>query len=139
MDTGRADGGDEARYRRELPLREGMVVQEVGWSRDVDDAFRDIVVDVIGGGLVDEGYGGDVDAVLLWWRAGEGVLADALLAAGAVLSEGRFVLLLTPKVGGYVRPEDIDEAVVLTGFHRASAIELRHWHGVLLTKPSRSR
>ncbi|MCZ4588085.1 hypothetical protein O4328_31075 [Rhodococcus opacus] len=35
MDTGRADGGDEARYRRELPLREGMVVQEVGWSRDV--------------------------------------------------------------------------------------------------------
>ncbi|TQC39182.1 DUF3052 family protein [Rhodococcus sp. WS4] len=71
--------------------------------------------------------------------AGEGVLADALLAAGAVLSEGRFVLLLTPKVGGYVRPEDIDEAVVLTGFHRASTIELRHWHGVLLTKPSRSR
>jgi hypothetical protein len=69
-------------------------------------------------------------------RAGEGVLADALLAAGVVLSEGRFV---TPEVGGYVRPEDIDEAVVLTGFHRASTIELRHWHGVLLTKPSRSR
>ncbi|TQC39184.1 DUF3052 family protein [Rhodococcus sp. WS4] len=34
------------------------------------DAFRDIVVDVIGGGLVDEGYGGDVDAELLWWRRG---------------------------------------------------------------------
>ena len=37
------------------------------------------------------------DAVLLWWRDGDGDLGDALVDMVGVLDDGGFVVLLTPK------------------------------------------
>ena len=49
-----------------LGFTPGMVVQELGWDSDVDDALRIDVEDRIDADLVDADYGNVVDAVLLW-------------------------------------------------------------------------
>ena len=47
-----------------LGFKPGMVIQELGWDSDTDDALRVAIEDAIDGDLVDADYGNDVDAVL---------------------------------------------------------------------------
>ena len=113
--AGHADvkGGPASR----LGLRAGQVVQEIGWDEDVDDDLRAGLEAVTGTELVDEDHGDVVDAVLLWWRDGDGDLVDALVDALTDLAGGGAVWLLTPKVGreGHVEPSEIGEAAPTAG------------------------
>ena len=62
-----------------LGLSKGMVVQELGWDDDVDDSVREAIENAIDADLVDGDYGDVVEAVILWWREGDGDLVDALV------------------------------------------------------------
>lgn len=97
-----------------------QVVQEFGYDDDVDDDFRFAVEDVCGGEIEDDDYTGAADAVLLWWRDGDGDLGDALVDMVGVLEDGGFVVLLTPKASGdEVDASEIEEASVTAGLHAA--------------------
>ena len=100
-----------------LGLKAEMVVQELGWDEDVDDALRMQVEDAIDGDMVDGDYGNVVEAVLLWWRDDDGDLVDGLVDSLTDLVEGGFIWLLTPKVGrpGAVDPADVAEAGDIAG------------------------
>lgn len=93
------------------------VIQELGWDEDVDELLRDDIESVTGNALVDGEVGDVVDGVILWWRDGDGDLADALMDALQDLAEGGCIWLLTPKVGrdGYVSGADIGEAAPVAG------------------------
>src|SRR5690606_727613 len=96
---------------------------EFGWESDVDDDLRFAVEDVVGSDLEDEDYTGETDAVILWFRAGDGDLTDSLINLVGVLQEGAFVVALTPKDRdhGAVDPAEIDEAAATAGLHTAGA------------------
>jgi len=93
------------------------VIQELGWDDDVDADLRASVEAHTGSALVDGEATDVVDGVILWWRDGDGDLADALMDALADLAEGGSIWLLTPKVGrdGYVSGADIVEAAPVAG------------------------
>ena len=100
-----------------LGFAPNSVIQELGWDEDADDALRDAVESATGSALVDGDVGDVVDGVMLWWRDGDGDLADALVDALQDLAEGGSIWLLTPKVGrdGYVSGADIGEAAAVAG------------------------
>jgi hypothetical protein len=138
--AGRADvaGGPVAR----LGLHEGQVVQEVGWDEDADDGLRAAVEDLTGTELVDEDHGDVVDAVLLWWREGDGDLVDALVDALTDLAEGGSVWLLTPKVGraGHVEPSAVADAAPTAGLSVTTTLPVAaDWTGTRLLPPKPSR
>lgn len=93
------------------------VIQELGWDDDVDADLRASIEAHTGNALVDGEATEVVDGVILWWRDGDGDLADALMDALADLAEGGSIWLLTPKVGraGYVSGADIGEAAPVAG------------------------
>ena len=93
------------------------VIQELGWDDDVDADLRTSIESQTGHALVDGEATEVVDGVILWWRDGDGDLADALMDALADLVEGGSIWLLTPKVGrdGYVSGADIAEAAPVAG------------------------
>src|SRR5699024_9637190 len=68
-----------------LGFRPGQVVIEYGYDDDVDETFREQVEDATASPLEDEDFDGVVDAVLLWWRDGDGDLGDDLMDAIATL------------------------------------------------------
>jgi hypothetical protein len=107
-----------------LGFTQRQVVQEYGYDSDVDDEFRFAVEDAVGSELEDEDYTGSADAALLWWRADDGDLADGLVDVIGTLSDGGFVIVLTPRPGlpGSVDVSDLDEAAQSTGFHTAGRI-----------------
>lgn len=97
-----------------------QVVQEFGYDSDADDDFRYAVEDLCATEIEDDDYTGGADAVLLWFRDGDGDLGDALVDMVGVLDDGGFVVLLTPKVAGdEVDASEIDEAAVTAGLHTA--------------------
>ena len=71
-----------------LGLTRDQVVQEFGYDSDVDDEFRFAVEDLCGAEMEDEDYTGGADAVLLWFRDGDGDLGDALVDMVGVLDDG---------------------------------------------------
>ena len=106
-----------------LGLKDGDLVQELGYDDDVDFDFRGELEDGIGSDLLTEDDQEVVDSVLLWWRAGDGDLVDALVDALTSLDAGGVVWLLTPKSGrpGYVAPADVQEAAPTAGLHSTSS------------------
>ncbi|WP_243697215.1 DUF3052 domain-containing protein [Aeromicrobium phragmitis] len=93
------------------------IIQELGWDEDVDDELRTAIEGHTGHEMVDGDVGEVVDGVILWWRDGDGDLAEGLMDALQDVAEGGFVWLLTPKVGrdGYVSGADIGEAAPIAG------------------------
>ena len=79
-------------------LEPGMVVMEMGYDDDVDEDLRDALTERVGE-LVDEDTDEVVDAVLLWYRDGDGDLFELLTDALNPLADGGVVWLLTPKAG----------------------------------------
>jgi len=121
-----------------LGLKSGMVVQELGWDEDVDDAVRVAVEDAIDADLVDGDYGDVVDAVLLWWRDGDGDLVDALVDSLTDLVGGGSVWLLCPKVGrrNAVEPSDITEAAPIAGLSTTTTVSVSaDWSATKLVAP----
>lgn len=125
-----------------LGIESGMVVQELGWDEDVDDALRASVEERIGGDLLDEEADETVSVVLLWWREDDGDLVDALLEATGVLAEDGVIWVLTPKTGrpGHVEPSDVAEAVPTAGLSQTSNISVAEdWAGIRLVWPKSAK
>jgi len=120
----------------------GQVVQEFGYDDDVDDPFRFALEDLCGTELEDEDFTGEVDAVLLWWRAEDGDLGDALVDTVGMLGDTGFVVLVTPKPG---KPEEvdaseIDEAAVTAGLHAGGSTSAGDgWRATKLVAPKGRR
>lgn len=120
----------------------GQVVQELGWDEDADDELRRTIEEATGQELVGEEHDDVVDAVVLWWRDGDGDLVDALIAAKTDLADGGSIWLFTPKVGhdGHVDPSDVADAAptaglaTTTGFAAAPA-----WSATKLVTPRSAR
>jgi hypothetical protein len=124
--------------RERLGLKPGMVVQELGWDEDVDDDLRIAIEDAIDADLVDGDYGDVVDTVVLWWRQGDGDLADDLMDALSDLVGGGAVWLFTPKVGrpGAVQASDIAEAAPIAGLSNTTTIPVSgDWTATKLVAP----
>lgn len=125
-----------------LGIGPGSVVQEIGWDDDCDEELREVVRGRTEQDLVDEDYDDVVDAVMLWWREGDGDLVDALVDALAPLADHGVIWLLTPKAGrdGHVEPSDVSEAAPTAGLQQTSSISAgRDWNGARLVAPRAAR
>ncbi len=80
---------------------------------------------MIGTPIEDEEFDGVVDAVLLWWREGDGDLIDDCVDALARLADKGFVVLLSPRSGqpDTVEPADIEEAAQTAGLKASSPVK----------------
>ena len=67
-----------------------------------------------------------MDAVILWWRDGDGDLVDELVDALTYLTEDGAIWLFTPKVGraGYVESSDIQDAAPQQVCHKPPHFQL---------------
>ena len=121
-----------------LGVTTGMVVQELGWDNDTDDAVRVAIEDAIDADMVDGDYGNVVDAVVLWWRDDDGDLVDALVDSLTDLVGGGAIWLLTPKIGrpGAVDPADIAEAAPIAGLSQTTTAAVsKDWAASRLVAP----
>lgn len=121
-----------------LGFAPGMVVQELGWDQDTDDALRMAIEDTLDGDMVDGDYGNVVDAVLLWWRSDDGDLVDGLVDALTDLVGGGVIWLLSPKIGrpGSVDPADIAEAAPIAGLSQTTTATVsKDWIATRLVAP----
>ena len=114
-----AEAVTEENVASRLGFKDGDLVQEFGYDEDVDFDLRDDLEDLIGGEMLTEDDHDVVDGVILWWRADDGDLVDALVDSLTTLDDGGVVWVLTPKSGrdGYVPPADIEEAAPTAGLH----------------------
>jgi Protein of unknown function (DUF3052) len=138
--AGHAEGQHAAAMR--LGFEPGQVVQELGWDEDTDDELRAAIEDITRHELVDEEHEDVVDAVLLWWRDGDGDLVDALVDAKTDLADGGVIWLLTPKVGqlGHVDPSDISDAAPTAGLATTTSLTAASiWSGTKLVTPRTTR
>jgi hypothetical protein len=111
-----------------MEIRAGELILEVGYDGDCAEDLR-LAISIKSGlemlsGQVDE----VVDAVLLWWREGDGDLVDELVDALTFLSETGPIWLLTPKVGidGHVEPSDIQDAAPIAGLTQTVTFLVAH-------------
>jgi Protein of unknown function (DUF3052) len=114
-----ASSGPDATRMGVMP---GMIVMEIGYDNDVDEALRATFEDATGEGLVDEDSDEVVDVVLIWHRADDGDLADALVDAIGPLADHGVIWLMTPKRGrpNYVEPSEVSEAAAIAGLSQTS-------------------
>jgi hypothetical protein len=118
------------------------VVQEFGWGDDVDDGLRASIEDIVGGELVDEDYDDVTDGVVVWWRAGDGDLADMLMDVQTVLDDGGMIWVFTRKPGraGHVGHDEIQEAATTAGLHATSTFSIAaDWSATKLANRGRGR
>ena len=125
----------EGQVSGQLELTEGMLVQEVGWDSDCDESISEAVEDAIRSELLEVDTDEVVDAVLLWWRDGDGDLVDRLMDAVMPLTDGGSVWVLTPKTGldGHVEPATIAESAQTAGMLQTRTAALGDWAGSRLT------
>ena len=123
-----------------LSFTTGQIVQEIGYDDDVDLDLRDAIEDLIGDELEEEDTQEIVDAVVLWWRDGDGDLTDALVDTLANIEPGAPVWAMVPKAGrpGHVMPGDIQEAAGIAGLRVMSSVSLApDWTGTRLASRPR--
>lgn len=136
------DAGRQSDIAGKLGVEPGMVVQELGYDSDVDEAVRDAVEERAGDDLLDEDAVDVVDLVLMWWREGDGDLVDALVDAHGPLAESGVIWVLTPKTGtpGHVEPSEIAEAAPTAGLSQTSNVSVSdQWAGARLVAPKATR
>ncbi|WP_144829841.1 DUF3052 domain-containing protein [Kocuria rhizophila] len=130
----------EESIAEQLELKDGDYVQEFGYDDDVDADLRERIEAAIGSELFDEDAQEVVDAVVLWWRDGDGDLVDELVDVQTTLDDGGVVWLLTPKAGrnDHVSPADIQEAASTAGLHVTSAARVSSDWSVSRLVPKRN-
>jgi hypothetical protein len=106
-----------------LGLSPDSAVAEFGYDDDVDFDLRDAIEDLTNNELLDEDSDEVLDAVILWWRDGDGDLTDALVDAVMPLADTGSIWVLTPKKGrpGFVEPSDVAEAAQIAGLASTSS------------------
>lgn len=125
-----------------LGFATGQMIQEFGYDADVDDDFRFAIEDLTTTELEDEDYGDVADAVLIWWRDGDGDLVDAVVDGLTNLAEGGFIVVLTPKAGrpGHVDASELEEAATTAGLHTSGAVNAcEDWTATRLVAPKTAR
>ena len=113
----------------------GELVLEVGYGQDCDDVLRSEIVAMTGTQLLEGETTEVVDAVIVWWRDGDGDLVDELMDALTYLTETGPIWVLTPKLGrdGHVESSDIQDAAPIAGLSQTSTIALaQDWAGTRL-------
>jgi len=113
----------------------GELILEVGYGSDCDDVLRSEIVAITGTQLLEGETTEVVDAVILWWRDGDGDLVDELMDALTYLTETGPIWVLTPKLGrdGHVESSDIQDAAPIAGLSQTSTIALaQDWTGTRL-------
>ncbi len=113
----------------------GELILEVGYGPDCDDVLRSEIVAITGTQLLEGETTEVVDAVILWWRDGDGDLVDELMDALTYLTETGPIWVLTPKLGrdGHVESSDIQDAAPIAGLSQTSTISLaQDWTGTRL-------
>lgn len=124
----------------QLNFKDGDYVQEFGYDDDVDAQLRDQIEATIGSELFDDEAQEVVDAVILWWRDGDGDLVDELVDVQTTLDEGGVVWLLTPKAGreGHVSPADVQDAAPTAGLHVTTTARVSSDWSVTRLAPKRN-
>jgi hypothetical protein len=113
-----------------VPTRMGLakddLVLEVGRDNDCDSTLRDQIMAITGTTFLEGSTSEVVDAVIIWWRDGDGDLVDELMDGLTYLSETGPIWVLTPKAGraGHVEPSDIQDAAPIAGLSVTSTIAL---------------
>jgi hypothetical protein len=109
-----------------MGLAKGDLVLEVGFDGDCDSTLRDEIRGITQTELIENSTTDVVDAVIIWWRDGDGDLVDELMDAITYLAENGSIWVLTPKVGrdGHVEPSDIQDAAPVAGLSQTSTIAL---------------
>jgi hypothetical protein len=113
----------------------GELVLELGRGSDSDDALRSAISTITGTALIEDETSEVVDAVLIWWRDGDGDLEDELVDALTYLSETGPIWVLTPKAGrdGHVEPSDIQDAAPNVGLSQTSTLAVaKDWSATRL-------
>ncbi|GAA0190325.1 DUF3052 domain-containing protein [Glutamicibacter creatinolyticus] len=122
---------------KKMGFKEEDLIQELGYDDDVDYDLRDSIEDLIGSELLTEEDHDVVDAVIYWWRDGDGDLADALMDALASLEDDGVVWLLTPKQGreGHVSPTLVQQDAPTAGLHMTNAEGVsKEWSAIRLVQ-----
>ena len=113
----------------------GELILEVGYGPDCDDVLRSEIAAITGTQLLEGETTEVVDAVILWWRDGDGDLVDELMDALTYLTETGPIWVLTPKLGRdvHVESSDIQDAAPIAGLSQTSTIALaQDWAGTRL-------
>ena len=113
----------------------GELILEVGYGPDCDDVLRSEISKITGTELIEGQTTEVVDAVILWWREGDGDLVDELMDALTYLTETGPIWVLTPKLGrdGHVDSSEIQDAAPVAGLSQTSTLALaKDWAGTRL-------
>jgi hypothetical protein len=109
-----------------MGIEPGELVLELGGGSDVDQSLRAKIVEITGTELIEDQTDEVVDAVIIWWRDGDGDLEDELVDALTFLSDAGSIWVLTPKAGrdGHVEPSDIQDAAPNVGLSQTSTLSV---------------
>ena len=109
-----------------MGFAKGDLILEVGHDSDCDSTLRDRLMSITGTTFLAGSTSEVVDAVILWWRDGDGDLVDELMDALTFLTEHGSIWVMTPKAGraGHVEPSEIQDAAPITGLCQTSTIAL---------------
>jgi hypothetical protein len=107
-----------------MGFAKGDQILEIGYADDCDDSLRAKITEISGTKLIDVSPTEVVDAVIIWWRDGDGDLIDELMDALTYLSETGPVWVMTPKMGrsNYVEASEIQDAAPIAGLTVTSSV-----------------
>ncbi|MCL1907049.1 MAG: DUF3052 domain-containing protein [Propionibacteriaceae bacterium] len=137
----RQDGGADPAGIHQLGLMKDMAVEELGWDSDVDEGFRQAIMDLIDSDMVEESAGA-VDVVLLWLREDDGDVMDLLIDSLTDLGPTGFLWVMTPKIGrdGHVPQSDLSEGVVAAGLSLTTSAQVsQDWSAHKVVRPKAVR
>ena len=126
-----------ATYVDQMAIDKDAIVLEIGWYEDCDSSLSEAIEERIGQALLDDPDTDEVvDGVLLWFRADDRDLVDALVDTNRPLAEAGEVWLVTPGAGhpGTVPAGDIAESAQLAGLVQTSMVRLGDWQGSRLVQ-----
>jgi hypothetical protein len=109
-----------------MGFQPGELVLEIGRGPDSDHLLRGEISAATGTALIEDETNEVVDAVIIWWREGDGDLEDELVDAMTYLSETGPIWILSPKAGrdGHVEPSDIQDAAPNVGLSQTSTLSV---------------
>jgi hypothetical protein len=109
-----------------MGIKKGDLILEVGRSDDSDITLREQISTITGTEFLTGHIQDVVDAVIIWWRDGDGDLVDELMDSLTYLSASGAIWVLTPKVNrdGHVEPSDIQDAAPIAGLSQTSTLSI---------------
>ena len=109
-----------------MGMKKGDLILEVGRGDYCDFTLRELISNITGTQFLEGHTQEVVDAVMIWWRDGDGDLGDELMDSLTYLSATGAIWVLTPKVNrdGHVEPSDIQDAAPTAGLSQTSTISV---------------